>query len=80
MYHTAYFIVPEPPVDEQVTFTVLPLIIDVSLTFEVFVNPADVTLSLRSLLLIVLLPSLTFTRIVYVSTCLGVIFTVVVVE
>ena len=71
---------PVPPVDEHVTVSVLLTPIDVADTVEVFVRTALFTVSLRSLFTTLPLPSLTFTRIVYVVTVPGLKVTFVVVE
>ena len=78
MYHTAYFLVPVPPVDAHVTFAALPSVTEDDESFEVFVSAA-LTVTFRSFVFTVPLPSFAFTRIVYTSAYLGVIVTVFVV-
>ena len=67
-----------PPVDAHVTFTLLPFVIDVAETFEVFVS-AVLTVRVSAFLTIVPEPSFTFTLTSYLPECLGVKETVVVV-
>ena len=56
---------PVPPVEAQVTVMVLPLVMLVDDTFDVFTRAAF-TVTVKSLFFIVPLLSLAFTRIVYV--------------
>ena len=70
---------PVPPVDEQLIVMLLPSTIDVAESLDVFAS-ALLTVSLRSLFTTLPLPSLAFTRIVYVVAVPGLKVTFVVVE